>query len=181
MIPDWSARPVAVPYAVLGNPQTLNLYSYVGNNPVSHADADGHCYPFCEVLTWAIGRAAADGGAKPFAKNVAIGAAKGAGSFAYNTAKAVDTAFSSMGNPAAGFVAAMKPGPAALQPSNTTQAQVSAVTQVGLTAATVLAPGLSGGSATEAATTTVTHFTSDAVTREWPRYQTQECLGEERT
>jgi hypothetical protein len=47
-----------------------------------------------------------------------------------------------MGNPAAGVAAAMKPGPAALQPSNTTQAQVSAITQVGLTAATVLAPAI---------------------------------------
>ena len=161
-IPDWAAKPTAVPYAFFGNPQTLNLYSYVGNNPITHGDPDGHCYPFCEVLTWAIGRAAADGGVKPFAKNVGIGVAKGTGSFVYNTAKAVDTAFSSMGNPAAGVVAALKPGPAALQPSNTTQAQVSAVTQVGLTAATVLAPGMSGGSSVEATTTAVTHFTSDA-------------------
>ncbi len=32
----------AVPYADLANPQTLNLYAYVGNNPVSHTDSDGH-------------------------------------------------------------------------------------------------------------------------------------------
>ena len=43
MSPDWSAAPVAVPYADLSDPQTLNLYSYVRNNPLSHADADGHC------------------------------------------------------------------------------------------------------------------------------------------
>jgi RHS repeat-associated protein len=42
MSPDWSASPVAVPYADINNPQSLNLYSYVKNNPLSHADADGH-------------------------------------------------------------------------------------------------------------------------------------------
>jgi len=42
-IPDWSASPVPVPYADFTDPQTLNLYGYVRNNPLSHADADGHC------------------------------------------------------------------------------------------------------------------------------------------
>ncbi len=45
MTPDWAAKPTAVPYAVFGNPQSLNLYSYVGNNPLMHADPDGHCWP----------------------------------------------------------------------------------------------------------------------------------------
>jgi RHS repeat-associated protein len=40
--PDWNARPVTVPYANFGDPQSLNLYLYVRNDPVSHADADGH-------------------------------------------------------------------------------------------------------------------------------------------
>jgi RHS repeat-associated protein len=40
--PDWSAQEVPVPYAKLDNPQSLNLYSYVGNNPLSGIDADGH-------------------------------------------------------------------------------------------------------------------------------------------
>jgi RHS repeat-associated protein len=40
--PDWSAEEEPVPYAKLGNPQTLNLYAYVGNNPMSRADIDGH-------------------------------------------------------------------------------------------------------------------------------------------
>jgi hypothetical protein len=40
--PDWSARPEGVPYATLWNPQTLNLYAYVGNNPVTRVDPDGH-------------------------------------------------------------------------------------------------------------------------------------------
>ena len=42
MTPDWAARPTAVPYAVFGDPQSLNLYSYVRNDPVTNADADGH-------------------------------------------------------------------------------------------------------------------------------------------
>ena len=42
MTPDWDAKPVTVPYAKFGDPQTLNLYSYVENDPVNRADADGH-------------------------------------------------------------------------------------------------------------------------------------------
>jgi len=42
MTPDWAARPTAVPYAVFGDPQSLNLYAYVRNDPVTVADADGH-------------------------------------------------------------------------------------------------------------------------------------------
>ena len=42
MQPDWAARPTDVPYAVFGDPQSLNLYGYVRNDPVSRADADGH-------------------------------------------------------------------------------------------------------------------------------------------
>jgi len=40
--PDWSATPTAVPYANFGNPQSLNLYSYVQNNPLTNRDLDGH-------------------------------------------------------------------------------------------------------------------------------------------
>jgi len=42
MTPDWSARPTTAPYAEFGDPQSLNLYLYVRNDPVSVADADGH-------------------------------------------------------------------------------------------------------------------------------------------
>ena len=42
MSPDWSAKEDPVPYAKLDNPQTLNLYSYVQNNPIRQADLDGH-------------------------------------------------------------------------------------------------------------------------------------------
>lgn len=40
--PDWSAQVEPVPYAKLGDPQSLNLYSYVENNPLRAADPDGH-------------------------------------------------------------------------------------------------------------------------------------------
>ncbi len=40
--PDWSDRPAPVPYADPRNPQSLNLYGYVGNNPLSKEDKDGH-------------------------------------------------------------------------------------------------------------------------------------------
>jgi RHS repeat-associated protein len=42
LTPDWAATPVPIPYAVMGNPQTLNLYSYVENNPITGTDPDGH-------------------------------------------------------------------------------------------------------------------------------------------
>jgi RHS repeat-associated protein len=42
MSPDWSAKIMPVPYAVLGDPQSLNLYAYVRNNPVTRLDIDGH-------------------------------------------------------------------------------------------------------------------------------------------
>jgi RHS repeat-associated protein len=42
LTPDWAATPVPNPYAVMGNPQTLNLYSYVENNPITGTDPDGH-------------------------------------------------------------------------------------------------------------------------------------------
>src|SRR5689334_3228043 len=45
--PDWAAKPTAIPYAKFGDPQTLNLYSYVENSPVDRADADGHEAGLC--------------------------------------------------------------------------------------------------------------------------------------
>ena len=40
--PDWSAKEEPVPYAKLENPQSLNLYAYLLNNPLSTTDPDGH-------------------------------------------------------------------------------------------------------------------------------------------
>ncbi|HSY36319.1 MAG TPA: RHS repeat-associated core domain-containing protein [Acidobacteriaceae bacterium] len=42
MTPDWAAASASVPYANFANPQSLNLYVYVGNNPNTGVDADGH-------------------------------------------------------------------------------------------------------------------------------------------
>jgi RHS repeat-associated protein len=41
MSPDWSSEPEALPYADLEDPQSLNLYSYARNNPISFKD-NGH-------------------------------------------------------------------------------------------------------------------------------------------
>ncbi len=40
---DWSATPAAVPYADVGDPQSLNQYGYVRNLPTTKTDPDGHC------------------------------------------------------------------------------------------------------------------------------------------
>jgi hypothetical protein len=40
--PDWSTKVEPVPYSKLDDPQTLNLYAYVGNNPPSRIDPTGH-------------------------------------------------------------------------------------------------------------------------------------------
>jgi RHS repeat-associated protein len=42
MSPDWSAKVMPVPYAKMDNPQSLNLYAYVLNNPMTGRDPDGH-------------------------------------------------------------------------------------------------------------------------------------------
>jgi hypothetical protein len=42
MSPDWAAKPVTIPYAEFGDPQSLNLYSYVRNSPIIRIDVDGH-------------------------------------------------------------------------------------------------------------------------------------------
>jgi hypothetical protein len=42
MSPDWSSSPTPVPYSNLHNPQSLNLYGYVNDNPLSRTDIGGH-------------------------------------------------------------------------------------------------------------------------------------------
>jgi RHS repeat-associated protein len=42
MSPDWSASIQPVPYAKLGDPQSLNLYGYMLNSPLGGVDSDGH-------------------------------------------------------------------------------------------------------------------------------------------
>src|SRR6185437_14559428 len=62
------ASVAGVPFAPApDDPQSLNLYEYVGNNPLSQADSDGHQWP-----DWAVGIAQ---GAGSFLKNTAVGTA----------------------------------------------------------------------------------------------------------
>jgi RHS repeat-associated protein len=42
MSPDWSSNPISIPFARIDNPQTLNLYSYVANDPLRRFDSNGH-------------------------------------------------------------------------------------------------------------------------------------------
>jgi RHS repeat-associated protein len=49
MSPDWSAKVEPVPYAKLGDPQSLNLYGYMLDSPLDGVDQDGHQ---TGVLTW---------------------------------------------------------------------------------------------------------------------------------
>jgi RHS repeat-associated protein len=42
MTADWDGKPNTVPYAEFGDPQSLNLYSYVRNSPIVRVDAGGH-------------------------------------------------------------------------------------------------------------------------------------------
>jgi RHS repeat-associated protein len=53
--PDWSATPGPLPYAGIAEPQTLNLYSYTQNNPVSKKDINGHCSAPTGLLSGQVG------------------------------------------------------------------------------------------------------------------------------
>lgn len=56
MSPDWAAKVSPVPYAKLDDPQSLNLYAYVRNNPLSRADLDGHSdYLWQKTKNWVEG------------------------------------------------------------------------------------------------------------------------------
>ena len=52
---DWSPTPIPVPYADFHDPQSLNLYGFVGGNPSSKADVNGHCFwDACVVETYLV-------------------------------------------------------------------------------------------------------------------------------
>jgi RHS repeat-associated protein len=114
--PDWSAKPAAVPYAVLGDPQSLNLYTYVRNIPTTGVDPDGHCgSTFCQI---------------------AAGVATGVGKFVWNNSPAgmavngMRQSYADMKNPAAaqartqGEIKGAATVGAALSGNTTAQAQV---------------------------------------------------------
>jgi RHS repeat-associated protein len=147
--PDFSPRPRATPYALRTDPQTFNLYGYLRNNPLAKVDADGHADLGLQLAAWAASRVA-ESGPKQFLQDVAVGAAKGAASFAVNTVRgAVALSQAGGGNPAAAAATTMAPGPKALAPSNQTQAEVSAATQVTLAVASAVAPAAAAGGAAE--------------------------------
>jgi RHS repeat-associated protein len=148
MSPDWSAKASPVPYATFGDPQSLNLYAYMRNNPLGGADADGHCDIGCQfsIVMGIVNGIRRDGSVGAYAKNVGTGILKGAGSTAVNAIKMANAGT----NPGAIAAAVLSPGPAALQPSNTTQAQASMVTQAVLPAAAGMAAGPLLGAAGEA-------------------------------
>jgi RHS repeat-associated protein len=81
--PDWSDDGDPIPYAELESPQSLNLYSYVENNPLNVADEDGHdpapavsCgfFQFCWLTNWVkkqqVGGGGGPGGLDPIAAGV---------------------------------------------------------------------------------------------------------------
>ena len=69
---DWSPTPVPVPYADFGDPQSLNLYSYAGNNPTTMGDPDGHCgIPGLCVALEIVNGIFRDGGVKPVGNRLA--------------------------------------------------------------------------------------------------------------
>jgi RHS repeat-associated protein len=146
------------------NPQTWNLYTYGRNNPLGGIDPNGRGYIDLAALVqsvknWWNGGVARDGGEGNFAKNNGIGAAKGTGIFGLNTlrtALSTGTPVWAGAGPGAMTVAPVIPTPAALKPSNQTQAQASTATQITLTAATAAIP--LGGPETAAASGTTSLF-----------------------
>src|SRR5262249_2933359 len=82
--PDWSAQVEPVPYAKIDNPQSLDLYSYVLNNPSLLADLDGHATavatsPVLDAIDAEFNQIASAVGAARIAKARGIGAAVAVG------------------------------------------------------------------------------------------------------
>ena len=162
MTPDWAAKPTTVPYAQFGNPQSLNLYSYVGNNPMLHFDPDGHCWPVSACAQavmgivnqgqqWIQNKATATG-------NSAVAATV---TFASGVASTIINGVASIGT--------MGSATGACMGGNGCSAGQTALAVGGdvLKAAAIAAPAVgalagSGAAASDAATTTVMHFTNDA-------------------
>jgi RHS repeat-associated protein len=73
MSPDWAAKAEPVPYAKLDNPQSLNLYAYMRNNPLGGVDQDGH-FPTSAHTEWTASQLVSlgldQGNANSFSKTV---------------------------------------------------------------------------------------------------------------
>ena len=121
MTPDWAEKPIDVPYADFGNPQSLNLYSYVKNNPTTTRDPDGHC---AEVISCTIEFGAGGSFFGPGGTIVGgiIGAAVG-GAIVYYGGKAAINYFHSSDNsnaapaPASGTQAGTQPKDVYIDPN----------------------------------------------------------------
>jgi RHS repeat-associated protein len=112
MSPDWSAKVEPVPYSKLYDPQTLNLYGYLTNSPLSRTDPDGHGPLWDKFVATFYGKASAGPGvgaelkATKYAK-VEIGAkaqleVRGSSSGVDVTGKAVAEATVTVGKTSAG-------------------------------------------------------------------------------
>lgn len=77
MSPDWSIKISPIPYGRLGDPQSLNLYAYVRNNPLSMVDRDGHNWfkDFANGLADSTYRPLVQAASHPIATAQAVGSA----------------------------------------------------------------------------------------------------------
>jgi RHS repeat-associated protein len=116
--PDWSSNPESVPYAKLDNPQTLNLYAYVHNNPLNLTDPDGHIdCDWCKDLAIGVGKELA---------NAAIGVNN------------LVSSITGLGNPVLTPIKPIKP----FEPDNNDQDSVMFATRVGTLMLGEAAPAL---------------------------------------
>jgi RHS repeat-associated protein len=88
MSPDWSVQIEPIPYAKLDDPQSLNLYEYVRNNPLFTFDPDGHNWfkDFAQGVADSTYRPLVGIAKHPLAAAVGIGYAA---SHPFGTAKAI--------------------------------------------------------------------------------------------
>jgi RHS repeat-associated protein len=77
---DWSEGPATVPYAHLENPQTLNLYAYVDNNPINGIDEDGHA-PTMAGVADSTGDILVGSGISPYLSSSFVGTTEAASKF----------------------------------------------------------------------------------------------------
>jgi RHS repeat-associated protein len=146
MTPDWADSPTAVPYAHFGNPQSLNLYSYVENNPTTVGDPDGHCPP-CAPYEVANSLDSMINSAVSYVGNKAI--TSGSPTLAATTTFAAGV----MGDVGKGFTSLLRTGESVGSlPENATSAQIATAVaeEGGRVGGTILAVVAVGGSSTPA-------------------------------
>jgi RHS repeat-associated protein len=156
--PDWAAKPTTVPYAEFGDPQSLNLYQYMRDNPLGGVDADGHCWPpsaCAEALMAAVNHA------QSWVQNeaTASGHSSLAAAATFESGVARD-----MINGVASLGTVGRASGALIDSGTTTQKIVAASEDLGKAGGIALiGAGIAGGlTSSTSATTTVTHFTDDA-------------------